>query len=139
MATLTMEAGGREITLRYTVGVIAEAEEAYGSMDKLQEAMQGDDKPTIATLDLITYMANAHERHEKRKPFYTREWMRDHLSPKQLGEMKIMTQYAIMVGYRRDVNEDEDIPVDTVLKEIEEERKKKAAEKSQMKGQYPAD
>lgn len=127
MATLTMEAGGREFTLRYTVKVIADAETAYGSMDKLQEAMTGSDKPTIATLDLITYMANAGEKHEKRKPIYTREWFMEHLSPKQMAEAKIMTQYAIMVGMRRDVSTDEDVPIDTVLKEIEEERKKKLA------------
>lgn len=139
MATLTMMAGGREITLRYTVGVIAEAEEAYGSIDKLQEAMAGDDKPIIATLDMIAYMANAHERHKNREPIYTREWLRDHLTPKQLGKMKIMTQYAIMVGLRRDVTEDEDVAVDTVLKELEEERKKKEAEKRQTSGQLQGD
>lgn len=127
MATLTMEAGSREITLRYTVGVIVEAEEAYGSMDRLLNAMRGDEKPDTAALDLIAFMANAHEKHEKRKPIYTRSWLRDNLTPKQLEEAKIMTQYAIMVGMRRDVNEDEDIPIDDVLKEIEEENKKKLA------------
>lgn len=136
MATLTMEAGGREFTLRYTVQVIAEAEEAYGSMDKLQEVMMGENKPTIATLDLITYMANAGERHEGHKPIYNRNWFRDNLSPKQLAEAKIMTQYAIMVGMRRDVSTDEDVPIDTVLKEIEEERKKKR-ENSQRTDQLP--
>ena len=128
MATLTFEAGGREITLRYTVSVIAQAEEAYGSMDKLQQAMQGDDKPTAASLDLIAWMANAHERHTGKKDFFTREWLKKHLTPRQVSEAKIMTQYAIMVGMRRDVEEDEDIEVDTVLKEIEEERKKKRAQ-----------
>lgn len=134
MATLTMEAGGREFTMRYTVRVIAEAEEAYGSMDKLQAAMKSDEKPTIAALDLITYMANAGELHERKKPIYTREWMRDHLSPKQLGEAKLMTQYAILVGMRRDVSDDEDVPIDTVLKEIDEERKKKM-QKAELTGQ----
>lgn len=127
MAALTFEAGNREITLRYTTRVIAQAEDAYGSMDKLQAAMLGDDKPTIAALDLVTHMANAHEHHEGRKPIYTREWLIEHLTPMQVEKAKLMTQHAIMVGMRRDIEEDEDIPIDTVLKEIDEERKKKAA------------
>ena len=127
MAALTLEAGNREITLRYTTRVIAQAEDAYGSMDKLQAAMLGDDKPTLAALDLVAYMANAHERHEGRKAIFTREWLIEHLTPMQVEKAKLMTQHAIMVGMRRDVEEDEDIPIDTVLKEIDEERKKKAA------------
>lgn len=127
MATLTMEAGGREFTLRYTVQVIADAEEAYGSMGKLQEQMSGDDKPAQATLDLLTYMANAGERHEGRGASFNRKWFRDNLSPKQLAEARLMTQHAILVGMRREHSTDDDVPIDNVLREIEEERKKKEA------------
>lgn len=125
MATLTMEAGGREFTLRYTLQVIENAEEAYGSMSRLQEKMSGDDKPAQATMDMLTYMANAGEKHEGRGASFNRKWFRDNLSPKQLQEARLMTQHAIMVGMRREVSTDDDVPIDAVLREIEEERKKK--------------
>lgn len=128
--TLTMEAGGREFTLRFTVQVMTEAEEAYGSVEKLQKAMAGDEKPTVATLDMITYMANAGERHEGRKATFTRDWMAKHLSPKQMMKAKIMTQHAMMVGWRREVSEDEDMTIDVVLREVDEENKKKEAEEA---------
>lgn len=137
MTTLSMEAGGREFTLRYTVQVIADAEEAYGSMSKLQEKMGGDDKPEQATMDLLSYMANAGERHEGRGASFNRKWFRENLSPKQLMEAKIMTQHAILVGMRRENSTDDDVPIDTVLKEIEEERKKKE-EISQSVKRLPA-
>ena len=136
--TLTMEAGGREFTLRFTVQVMTEAEEAYGSIEKLQKAMAGDEKPTIATLDMITYMANAGERHEGRKPTFTREWMAKRLSPKQMMKAKIMTQHAMMVGWRREVSEDEDMTIDVVLREVDEENKKKEAEEAAT-SQSPAE
>lgn len=139
MATLTMQAGGREFTFRYSVRALVEAEEKYGSIYKLQKQMISDDKPTIAALDLMAFMANAHERHKKKPENFTREWFRDHLSLKQLAEAKIMTQNAITVGWRRDVEEDEDIAVDDVLKELEEERKKKEAEERQTSGQLQGD
>lgn len=136
--TLTMEAGGREFTLRFTVQVMTEAEEAYGSIEKLQKAMAGDEKPTVATLDMITYMANAGERHEGRKPTFTREWMARHLSPKQMMKAKIMTQHAMLVGWRREVSEDEDMTIDVVLREVDEESKKKEAEEAAT-SRLPAD
>lgn len=139
MATLTMKAGGREFTFRYSVRALVEAEEKYGSIYKLQKQMIGDDKPTIAALDLMTCMANAHEHYKKRQENFTREWFRDHLSLKQLNEAKVMTQNAITVGWRRDVEEDEDVAVDTVLKELEEERKKKEAKERQTSGQLQDD
>lgn len=139
MATLTMEAGGREFTFRYSVRALVEAEEKYGSIYKLQKQMISDEKPTVAALDLMACMANAHEHYKKRPENFTREWFRDHLSLKQLAEAKIMTQNAITVGWKREVEEDEDIPVDEVLKEMEEERKKKEAEKRQTSGQSPDD
>ena len=137
MATLTMEAGGREITFRYSVRALVEAEEKYGSIYKLQKIMLGDEKPTAAALYLMACMANAHEHYKKRPENFTWEWFRDHLSLKQLAEAKVMTQNAITVGWHRDVEEDEDIPVDEVLKELEEERKKKEQLKEPMNGQLP--
>lgn len=128
--TLTMEAGGREFTLRFTVQVMTEVEEVYGSIEKLQKVMEGDEKPTIAALDLITYMANAGERHEGRKPTFTREWMAKNLSPKQMMKAKIMSQHAMLVGWRREVSEDEDMTIDVVLREVDEKNKKKEAEEA---------
>lgn len=137
MATLSMEAGGRKFTFRYNVRALVAAEEEYGSIYKLQNAMIGDDKPTRAALFLMACMANAHEHHLKKPENYTWEWFRDHLSLKQLAEARVMTQNAITVGWRRDVEEDEDVPVDEVLKELEEERKKKEAETSRTNDQSP--
>ena len=136
--TLTMEAAGREFTLRFTVQAMVEAEKQYGNIDALQAAMTSEDKPITAALDMITIMANEGERHEGRKPTFTREWMAKNLSPKQLMKAKIMTQHAMMVGWRREVSTDEDMTIDVVLREIDEERKKKAAETAETK-QQPAE
>lgn len=136
--TLTMEAGGREFTMRFTVQAMVEAEKQYGSIENLQAAMTGEDKPITAALDMITIMANEGERHEGRKPTFTREWMAKNLSPKQLTKAKIMTQHAMMVGWRREVSTDEDMTIDVVLREMAEERKKKAAEAAETE-QQPAE
>lgn len=131
--TLTMEAGGREFTLRFTVQAMVEVEKQYGSIDAIQAAMTGEDKPVTAALDMITIMANEGERHEGRKPTFTREWMAKNLSPKQLTKAKFMTQHAMMVGWRREVSTDEDMTIDVVLREIDEERKKKAENEAEQK------
>ena len=127
MKELSMVAGGREFTLRYTVQVICDAEEKYGSINTLQKRMGGDDKPMEAALDMMAYMANAGEKHAGRKADFTAEWFKQNLSPKQLNDARVLTQRAMLVGMHRECAEDEDVAVDAVLEEI---RKKKVESKT---------
>lgn len=132
MKKLSMVAGGRELTLRYTVQVMCEAEETYGSIGKLMDRMGGNDRPMQATLDMISYMANAGEKHAGRAADITPEWLRANLSPKQLQEARVLCIHALTVGMHRECAEDDDKEVDAVLAEIQKKSAAKQAEEKQQ-------
>ena len=129
--SLTMTTGDKTFTLRYDVQAMADAEEKYDSFDALAAMTGGEKAPVKATLDILTYMANAGQRHEGRQADFTPEWFMQNLTPVQLDRAKIMVQQAIMVGLYRENPADDDVEVDVVLEKIrkkkEKEREKKAS------------
>jgi len=128
--SLTMETGGGKFTLRYDLQAMVDAEEKYDSFDELSRMTGGKKAPVKATLDMLTYMANAGERHKGREGKFTPEWFVNNLTPVQMDKAKIMMQHAIMIGLYRENPADDDKEVDVVLEMI---RKKKEEERERKK------
>ena len=119
MKPLTMTAKGRELTMHFDNKAWLVIEEEFGSLEAMYELLDGKDKPLYHTVRMTAVIANAGERKAGRPADITPEWLTENLSPKQLRKANTMAKAAIMEGWKREAEEDDDVPVDVELEAIQ--------------------
>ena len=119
MKPLTMTAKGRELTMHFDNKAWLAIEEEFGSLEAMYELLDGKDKPLYHTVRMTAVIANAGERKAGRPADITPEWLTENLSPKQLRKANTMAKAAIMEGWNREAEEDDDVPVDVELEAIQ--------------------
>ena len=119
MNPLTMTAKGRELTMHFDNKAWLVIEEEFGSLEAMYELMDGKDKPLFHTVRMTAVIANAGERKAGRPMDITPKWLMENLSPKQLRKANTMAKAAIMEGWKREAEEDDDVPVDVELEAIQ--------------------
>lgn len=119
MTPLTMTAKGRELTMHFDNKAWLAIEEEFGSLEAMYELMDGKEKPLYHTMRMTAIIVNAGERKAGRTPDITPEWLTENLSPKQLRKANTMAKAAIMEGWKREAEEDDDVPVDVELEAIQ--------------------
>lgn len=119
MKPLTMTAKGRELTMHFDNKAWLAIEEEFGSLEAMYELLDGKDKPLYHTVRMTAVIANAGERKAGRHADITPEWLTENLSPKQLRKANTMAKAAIMEGWKREAEEDDDVPVDVELEAIQ--------------------
>lgn len=119
MTPLTMTAKGRELAMRFDNKAWLAIEEEFGSLEAMYELLDGKDKPLFHTVRMTAVIANAGERKAGRPADITPEWLTENLSPKQLRKANTMAKAAIMEGWKREAEEDDDVPVDVELEAIQ--------------------
>lgn len=119
MTPLTMTAKGRELAMHFDNKAWLAIEEEFGSLEAMYELLDGKDKPLFHTVRMTAVIANAGERKAGRPADITTEWLTENLSPKQLRKANTMAKAAIMEGWKREAEEDDDVPVDVELEAIQ--------------------
>lgn len=119
MKPLTITAKGRELTMHFDNKAWLAIEEEFGSLEAMYELLDGKDKPLYHTVRMTAVIANAGERKAGRPADITPEWLTENLSPKQLRKANTMAKAAIMEGWKREAEEDDDVPVDVELEAIQ--------------------
>lgn len=119
MTPLTMTAKGRELAMHFDNKAWLAIEEEFGSLEAMYELLDGKDKPLYHTVRMTAVIANAGERKAGRLADITPEWLTENLSPKQLRKANTMAKAAIMEGWKREAEEDDDVPVDVELEAIQ--------------------
>lgn len=108
MSKLAMTVKDRELTFYFDNKAWLEAEDAFGSMEKLWNKVEADETPMKLQLQLSAITANAGERKAGREPDITLEWLRDNLTPKQARQANTLSKLAVNAGLHRENVDDED-------------------------------
>lgn len=120
MSKLSMTAGGRELLMRFDTEAWLDVEDEFGTIGKMYEEIDGENKPMRAMMRAAVIMANAGERHAGRAPDITLEWMVANLTPKQQRKANTLAKIAVAEGMKREtVESDDEGDIDLVAKELQ--------------------
>lgn len=124
---LAFETKERKLLFRFTTRAWHNIEQQEGSLSKLLDRMNSDDRPLDATCLLIAETATAGERFAGGKEKITKDYVIDNLTPQQVRQCASIAKSAVTAGMRReDIDQDDNEVIDAILAEIEaEERAKK--------------
>ena len=129
---LVFETKERKLLFRFTTRAWWNIEQQEGSLSKLLERMNGDDRPLDATCTLIAETATAGERYNGGKEKITKDYVIDHLTPAQVKQAAKMAKSAVTIGMRRqELDQDDEEVIDAYLEEAKalERAKKESAER----------
>lgn len=129
---LVFETKERKLLFRFTTRAWWNIEQQEGSLSKLLERMNGDDRPLDATCMLIAETATAGERYNGGKEKITKDYVIDHLTPAQVKQAAKMAKSAVTIGMRRqELDQDDNEVIDAYLEEAKalERAKKESAER----------
>ena len=128
---LSFETKERKLLFRFTTRAWWNIEQQEGSLSKLLERMNGDDRPLDATCTLIAETATAGERFNGGKEKITKDYILDNLTPWQVKQATKAAKSAVTVGMRRqELDQDDNEIIDAYLEEakaLEREKKENAA------------
>lgn len=117
---LVMEVKGRKLLFRFTTRAWYELEQKIGSLNKLLDRIEGDDRPLDAMIELAAQTATAGERFMGGSGKITRDYLIDNLSPKQIRRANALAKTALTVGmHREEADQDDNEVIDVVLEELE--------------------
>lgn len=123
MSMLTMAAAGRELPFFFDNAAWLEIEDAFGTLDRMFDLIDGEDKPLVHQLKMTAIIINAGLRKAGAEQDITPEWLKEQLSPKQLRRSGTMAKMAVKIGWKREtVDDDDETPIDEVLAEIEKKK-----------------
>ena len=123
---LTMKMGERELLFRFTTRAWLEIEEKIGSLTKLLNRIDEEDRPLDASITLAAACATAGERYRGSSDVITADMLIDGLSPKEIKRANMMARRALTLGMRREeADKDDEEIVDVVLEELRREELKK--------------
>lgn len=122
---LVFETKERKLLFRFTTRAWWNIEQQVGSLGKLLERMNGDDKPLDANCLLIAETATAGERYAGGKDKITKDYVIDNLTPLQIKKACAIAKDAVTIGMRREeLDQDDNEVIDVYLEEA------KAAERA---------
>lgn len=113
-----MRVAGEPLYMRFDTQAWLEVEECFGSLDEMDEAISGKDKPMHARLEMIAILARAGARYSGVQSKADVAWMREHMTPRQVMQGVRLCREAILRGMRRETIEQEDEAIDVVAAEI---------------------
>lgn len=120
MSKLSMTAAGRELTMYFDNQAWLDMEDEFGTIGKMYEAIDGDDRPMRAMIRAAVVTANAGLRHAGKEQDITFDWMVENLSPSQQRKANTLAKLAIAEGMKRETVEDEDEgDIDLVARELQ--------------------
>ena len=120
MSKLNMDVQGRKLHFWFDTETWLAIEEEFGSLETMYELIDGKEKPMEHTMRMTAMVINAGARKHGEPEDMTPEWMRDHMTPKQVRKANTMAKLAIMEGWKREnVDEDDEGPVDVELENIQ--------------------
>ena len=124
---LSFETKERKLLFRFTTRAWWNIEQQEGSLGKLLNRMNGDDRPLDATCVLIAETATAGERFAGSKEKITKDYVIDNLTPLQIKRATTVAKAAVTAGmHREDLDQDDGEVIDAYLEEARaEERAKK--------------
>lgn len=130
---LAFETKERKLLFRFTARAWWNIEEQVGSLDKLLERMNGNDRPMDATCILIAETATAGARHAGSRDRVTKDYILDNLTPLQIRSAASVAKAAVSAGMRREeLGQDDGEIVDAILLEIEAEKSAKKESAARM-------
>lgn len=130
---LVFEMKERKLLFRFTTRAWWNIEQKEGSLSKLLDRMNSDERPLDANCVLLAETATAGERFKGSKETITKDWILDHMSPMQVKRATVMAKSAVTAGMRREEAEQDDGEViDVILAEIEAEKRAKKENAARM-------
>ena len=135
--SLTMQVGGRELLLRWTVPAWLELEKQVGNIKTMWGDISTGKMPMSNQLRLAVAMANAGAKYRGEKGGVTLEWLAENLTHAQAIEIGRLAVRGYEIAMHREHAEDDDeeVMVDAVL----EEEQKKTPEALQPESASPMD
>lgn len=114
---VSVNIGGRDIPLRYTMRVQLEIEEELGlDFSEINDKIKGK-KNTRTVIGLIRLMGNAGLKHAGQEADLTDEWLIDHIKPGYTTSYRIAVMGAVTAGWFMESDQGEK-EQDDVLAEI---------------------
>lgn len=114
---VSVNIGGRDIPLRYTMRVQLEIEEELGlDFSEINDKIKGK-KNTRTVIGLIRLMGNAGLKHAGQEPDLTDDWLIDHIKPGYTTSYRIAVMGAVTAGWFMESDQGEK-EQDDVLAEI---------------------
>lgn len=130
---LAFETKERKLLFRFTTRAWWNIEQQEGSLQKLLERMNSDDKPLDATCILISETATAGEKYAGGREKITKDYVIDNLTPLQIKQVTAIAKSAVTAGMnRQEIDQDDEEVIDAILQEIEAEKRAKKEKAARM-------
>lgn len=130
---LVFEMKERKLLFRFTTRAWWNIERQEGSLSKLLERMNSDDRPLDANCVLLAETATAGEKYNGSKETITKDWILDNMTPMQVKRATALAKSAVTAGMRREeVEQDDGEVIDVILAEIEAEKRRKKENAARM-------
>ena len=120
---------GLERYLHYSMDVLFDVRDKYGSLDSLLDIIEKDDREAFEALTWITVrMANDGELCRRMQGYDHNEILKDEdvntlMSPYEYMALKNAVATAVHYGYQREIPDDEQKEIDLGLQELEEKNR----------------
>lgn len=116
----TVEIGGREIPLKYTMRELADMEEQIGTMDQFRDLILEGRKRLRNMAAAIRIMGNAGLKEAGEEADLTDDWLLDSMDPNKMKTYQIAVLAAFTGGWKMETEEEKEH--DLVLEEIERKK-----------------
>ena len=116
----TINVGGREIPLRYTMRELADMEEAIGTMDNFRDLILKGKRRLRNMATAIRIMGNSALERNGQKGDLTDDWLLDHMDPGKLKGYQIAVLGVFTRGFEMETSQN--TVRDPVLEEIERKK-----------------
>lgn len=120
MKRFSVNIGGREIPLRYTMWELADMEEEIGTMDQFKDLILTGKRRLRNMVAAIRIMGNSALKKEGQEADLTYEWLMDHIDPNQMKGLQIAVLNAFTNGWKMETEEEK--VHDPTLEEIERKK-----------------
>lgn len=120
MEKITVEIGGREIPLKYTMRELADMEEQIGTMDQFRDLILTGRKRLRNMAAAIRIMGNAALKEAGEKDDLTDDWLLDSMETAKIKSYQIAVLAAFTGGWKMETEEEKEH--DIVLEEIERKK-----------------
>ena len=130
---LVYETKERKLLFRFTTRAWWNIERQEGSLTRLLERMNSDDRPLDATCVLIAETATAGERYNGGKEKITKDYVIDNLTPLQVKQTAKIAKSAVTAGmHRQELDQNDDEVIDAILLELQEQERAKKENAARM-------
>ena len=116
----TINVGGREIPLRYTMRELADMEEAIGTMDNFRDLILKGKRRLRNMATAIRIMGNSALERDGQTADLTDDWLLDHMDPGKLKGYQIAVLATFTHGFEMET--ERNTVRDPVLEEIERKK-----------------